>query len=488
MLKTQLPYYPNAFAQYAMMAYVGALLIVPTINTSMIMSWYWWVFGLVSVFLFFHYSNVLTRDWSRMSPRLFEQRLFWMSFVLRVIAVIVLYNLFLWDHDNPFMFHAADSIGYHEVATDILSWYESRGIEAWWQYAQSENGVSDLGYPSWLFFQYIFTGGNIIIARVIKSILGAFTCVFAYRIATRNFGESTGRMAGIFCMLMPNLIMYCGMHLKETEMIFIVMFFCERADLMLRQDKLVIMNLIATIILILLLFTFRTVLGAAALLALGVALMLTNERVSRIGKRWVLTIIVLMIGMYFIGGRIAMEMERYWEDRGDNQRTRLEDRSRKGNVFAKNASFIVFAPMIFTLPFPTMVETENQETFRMLHGGVFVKNIMSGFTILAFFLLFFVSDASPTGRWRIQFLKGEWREHLLIEVMLVAYLGILAMSAFAHAERFHLVAVPLEMIFAAYGVTRINNRYRWLVAAWAFAMFLIAIAWNVFKLRGRGLA
>ena len=488
MLKQQIPYYPSSFSQYAMIAYVGALLIVSTINSSMAMTWYWWVFGIVSVFIFFHYSNTLTREWSRMSPRLFERRLFWLSFVIRVIAVIILYNLFLWDHDNPFMFHAADSAGYHAVATDLLSWYESRGFSAWWQYVEYEKGVSDLGYPSWLFFQYIFTGGNVLIARVIKSILGAFTCVFVYRLAARNFGEHTGRMAGIFCMLMPNLIMYCGMHLKETEMIFVTMFFCERADLMLRQDKLVIMNLVATIVLVLILFTFRTVLGAAALLSLGVSLVLTNDRVAKIGKRWILTIVVVMIGAYFVGGRIAMEVEQYWEGREDNQRTRLEDRSKKGNVLAKNASFIVFAPMIFTLPFPTMVETVNQETFRMLHGGVFVKNVMSGFTILAFFLLVFVSDTSPTGRWKIQLLKGEWREHLLIEVMLVAYLGILAMSAFAHAERFHLVAVPLEMIFAAYGVTRINNRYRWLVVAWIVTMFVAAILWNVFKLRGRGLA
>lgn len=37
-------------------------------------------------------------------------------------------------------------------------------------------------------------------------------------------------MAGIFYMLMPNLIMYTGSHLKEAEMVFLTVAFIERAD------------------------------------------------------------------------------------------------------------------------------------------------------------------------------------------------------------------------------------------------------------------
>ena len=60
-----------------------------------------------------------------------------------------------------------------------------------------------------------------------------------------------------------------------------------------------------------------------------------------------------------------------------------------GNEFAKYAGAAVFAPMIFTIPFPTLVETPNQENQRMIHGGNYAKNITSAFTIFALFTLIF---------------------------------------------------------------------------------------------------
>ena len=64
----------------------------------------------------------------------------------------------------------------------------------------------------------------------------------------------------------------------------------------------------------------------------------------------------------------------------------------------------------------------------MLHGGMFVKNIMSYFTIMAILSLL------------IPIIPGfnKWRDHVLIGVFLIAYLVILVFSAFAHASYFTL--------------------------------------------------
>jgi hypothetical protein len=67
-------------------------------------------------------------------------------------------------------------------------------------------------------------------------------------------------------------------------------------------------------------------------------------------------------------------------------------------------------------------------------------------------------------------------------------LVILVLSAFAHADRFHLVALPLELLFAAYGVSFLNNkRIRSLYTYWLVLMFVAFVAWNWFKLSGRGM-
>ena len=146
-----------------------------------------------------------------------------------------------------------------------------------------------------------------------------------------------------------------------------------------------------------------------------------------------------------------------------------------GNVqkFAKYAGAAVFAPMIFTIPFPTMTEVPGQENLKMIHGGNFVKNITSFFTILALFILLF---------------SGDWRKHVLPIAILCGYLVVLTFSSFAQSERFHLPSVPFAMMFAAYGISYMRNpKYKRWFRMWCVLMFIAAIAWNWFKLAGRGM-
>ena len=73
------------------------------------------------------------------------------------------------------------------------------------------------------------------------------------------------------------------------------------------------------------------------------------------------------------------EIETVWENRVTNQSNSMQYRSNieGGNKFVKNLSGSVFAPMIFVIPFPTMVNTEGQENQMLIGGGNYVKNIMA---------------------------------------------------------------------------------------------------------------
>ena len=56
-------------------------------------------------------------------------------------------------------------------------------------------------------------------------------------------------------------------------------------------------------------------------------------------------------------------------------------------------------------------------------------------------------------------------------------------------ESFHLPIVPFTLMFAAYGISKMNEVW-WVkkyYPYWCALMFVAAIAWNWFKLAGRGM-
>ena len=121
-----------------------------------------------------------------------------------------------------------------------------------------------------------------------------------------------------------------------------------------------------------------------------------------------------------------------------------------------------------------MAETPGQENQKLIHGGNFVKNIMSFFTLAALLILLF---------------SGDWRKHVLPLAILCGYLVVLVFSNFAHSERFHQPILPLHMMFAVYGISRMRD-LRWVKSGynyWCVLMIIAAIAWNWFKLAGRGM-
>lgn len=465
-----LNYFPKYFTSKAITLYLTALMVVSVLFMNMAMSIVWWVFGIVEVAGFFYFSNQLTRKWTNYSEKTFSKKLFQTALILRVVWVFFSYLFYLGMTGAPYEFSAADVYTYESLANVVMT----KG----WEGVQSlidSVGLSDSGYAAYLGTIYSIFGKGVIVPRLIKALLGAFATVLIYRVASRNFGEGVGRMSGIFYMLMPNLILYTGSHLKEAEMVFLVVAFIERADYVIRSKSYNFINIAIPILLAGLLFMFRTVLGATALFALMTAILMSGNKVLNMGKRTVLAVWIGLAMIYLVGGKVATEIEQVWESRGENQKASMEWRATRegGNQFAKYATGAVFAPMIFVIPFPTMVETPGQENQRLINGGNYVKNILAFFTMFALFLLI---------------KEGKWRDHLLIGSFTIGYLVVIALSAFAQSERFHQPALPFILVFAAYGISRADNKTKRYYTIWLAFIFVALIGWSWFKLAGRGLA
>ena len=432
----------------------------------------WWVFGLVEVIGFFYFANQFTRQWGQFSTKKFVKQLFKTALIIRLVWMIFSYFFYTYMTGQPFEFDAGDALGYHDEAMWVHQLINEGNLQAFFTYLDGR--FSDMGYTFYLGWQYWITGDSIFIERLLKVLYGAYTCVLVYKLTVRNFGEETGRMAAIFCMLMPNLILYTGLHTKEVEMVLLTVAFMERSDWMFRNKQFNFAEIAPPIVLAGSLFFFRTVLGATAIFALFTTLLFTSTKVLGMGKRVILIVWVLLTVGYFVGSRLSTEVEQVWKAREANQAASMEWRSTRdnGNKFAKYATGAVFAPIIFIIPFPTIIETPGQENQKIINGGNFVKNILAFFVIFAMIWIF---------------KEGKWREYITMGAFTIGYLMIIAMSSFAQSERFHQPALPFLMVFAAFGISKVTNTQKKYFTWYMAFIFIAIVAWSWFKLAGRGM-
>ena len=343
-----------------------------------------------------------------------------------------------------------------------------------WNYLfVNTDSISDSGYVFYLSLLSKLTGESILLPRLVNSIFSAATVLLIYLLAERNIGEEGGRLAAVFACYMPNLIFYCGTHLKETMMVFLMVAYLERADYLLRSKKYNILTIIIPVLLALSLFTFRTILGAAAVFSFVTTLVFTNTKVIGKAKRYVLIGWGLLAVFTVTGGTIVNESESLWDQREDNQIAKRTHQTNKGNQWAKYATGTVMAPMMFVLPFPTMVDVDEQYNQQMLSGGNYVRNFLGGFVLIALFSAIFITK--------------NWRNLSLIGSFVIAYLGIVSTSGFANSERFLLPGLPVLLIMAAYGVTLLNAKNYRFIKIWYWVVPVMGFAWAFFKLGSRGL-
>ena len=467
-----LTYFPKYFSVRAIICYLVTLAVVSSVFMNYVLPLQFVAFGLVSVIVFFSFSNKLTISWQKNKPGRFLKKLFFTAFFIRLVYVVFSYFYYIEMTGLPHMYHPGDELFYESVS-DIM-WYD--GFAKFLQtYQNSHFPLSDSGYFWWLGFEKMILGPHQLPYRIVKCAIDAVTCVLIYNLAKRNFGESTGRMAAIFCMLIPNMWYYCGLTLKETEMVFMTILFIERADLALHSKKITIGNLLLPGIIVLIMFTFRTALAAVLVAALVGSIVLSSGKQLELWKKILYTTAFAVWMFLTVGVEIVQETEALWEGRTENQSLGYEGRSLRkgGNVFTQYATASIFAPLIFTIPFSTLVEIPNQENQMMLNGANFTKNVLSGLTILALFLLL---------------IRGDWRKHVLPITVMSGYLVVLVFSNFAHSERFHFPVLPLELMFAAYGVSQLTNKHKRWYMIWLFGICVANVAWSWIKLAGRGLA
>lgn len=463
-----LTYFPNYFSRRAIMCYLITLALVSALFIRYVLPLKFVVFGFVAVVVFFTYASKLTMNWGRYNEIVFQRRVFVGALLIRLVYVIFIYYYYISETEMPHAYHAGDELLYQGVAS---MWFEE-GYESFHSTLINYLDFDDSGYCWWLAILYLPFGPHVLIGRVVKCIVDALTCLLLYNLAKRNFGESTGRIAAIFYMLIPNAWFYCGVTLKEIEMSFLVVLFVERADSALHSSKLKIQNLIIPLLASVAMLTLRTPLAAVMVASLGLAFIVGSQRQLQLWQKIVLGAVFVVWMVMTVGVELLEESANLWASRASTQESGYAWRS-ETNSFAQYASAAVFAPLILTIPFSSLVDIWGQENQMMMNGANFIKNILSGLTIFALFILV---------------KRREWRNHVLPLALMGGYLVVLVFSNFAHSERFHFPVLALELMFAAYGVSQVKNKHKRIYMLWMILIGVANILWAWIKLAGRGMA
>ena len=464
-----------AFFFVALLACWGAFGYVPAFDL--------WLVSCISVILFYYGGSSMAKSWSRKKEKTFVRYVLIVGLVVRLLWVLYLYFVFNPGHFDNSYGDDADTGWYMDFGKDLALWLSGDSPHKLSQII-SFNGaaIDDVGYPMWLGFIYMIVGAenDVFMPFLMKCLMGAYCAVSIYNVAKRHFGEGVARMAAIFVCINPNMIYWCGSMMKEAEMVFLCCLAVDNFDRVLTSGKrYTFRNLLPGMLAAVALMFFRSVLGIVVFLAVFAHIVMASSRVMSTAKKVLAGLLVGAVLAVSMGDRIRTQsqelMEAAQSKEGHQQNLEFRANREGGNAFARYAGTAVFAPLIFTIPFPTFNSAnEGQIVQIQLSGGSYIKNVLSFFVILVMILLL---------------ISGEWRRHVFIIAYTIGYLMVLALSHFAQSGRFHMPVWPMLMLFAAYGIqiAKGNAKVRKWFPLVLMAEFFICLAWNWFKLKGRGM-
>lgn len=475
MINVKEPLQPRTFSSFATIGiglYVLSLAIVSIAFRHYALKPLWMIWGFGEVLVFFTLSWFFAKRWANGSEKAFRRKLFWTAFGIRALYAFLMCYYYYHQTGIPFEYNAADSLMYHRT-----SLYFSRLLRQgdfatlYHELITDTMGFSDRGYEIWLTLVYAAFGRNILVPRLFKALMSAYMCVAVYKLASRTFGEKAGRLSGVFCLFMPVFVYYVGVHLKETELVFLTVLALERMDYLIRSRAYTFWNVFLPILLTAFTFGFRTIVGMCLLFAFFAFVLLSD--VSRVSRRNKIILITSTAAVFllFLFTPIGKEMRIVYRLKFTDLTYHKEQFQQRGLNHAEMVQSKYLAPGIFVLPLTSMVEPANNNK-KMMNGGHYVKNY------LAFFAMFAIILA---------FRQRKWRDFSLIGAFTLGYLFMIAFSFAVNVERYHLSAIPLLLVMSAYAMVNLQKRDLKFFYAYCAVLLAAVFVVNYLKLSSLGL-
>ena len=452
--------------------YLLALAVISVVFREHALQWKWILWGIGEVLFFFLLTTIFYPRWKGDETKRFKWKVFLVAFVIRGLYAFLVAYYYYYETGVAFEYGAGDSRFYHTTASFLSQCVRHGYVLYVFKYLNAFTmGWSDQGYPLWLTLIYTIFGRSLLTPRLFKALMSAYLCVVVYKLGTRTFGERTGRLAAVMTVFTPILVIICGMHTKEMEMIFLSILALERMDYLIRSKKYTVWNIVFPILLTGLTFGFRTIIGMSLIFAFLVFVVLSsNDLVPKKGKIITLaaTVVVFFV---FLFSPVGREMRIIYYVKFTDLSYQKDKYASEGMKHSELAQSWIMAPGAFVLPLAPMVE-EAPDHNKMIHGSTYVKNFLAFFAMLAIV---------------IAFRQKKWRDFSLIGAFELSYLAMIMFSFAANSERYHEPAIPLLILMAAYAMTHLRRKDLKLFYVYCGVLFVALVVWNWLKLSARGL-
>ena len=239
--------------------YLLALVTISLVFRSHALQLKWMLWGIGEVLFFFVLVVVFYPRWKNDDTKRFKWKVFLLAFVIRGLYAFLMCYYYYYQTGKAFEYNAGDSLWYHQTGLYLSRCVRYGYISYIFKYLNAYTmGYSDQVYTLWLTLIYTIFGRNLLTPRIFKALMSAYLCIVVYKLGKRTFSERVGRLAAVMCVFMPILIQSCGLHTKETEMIFLSILALERMDNLIRSKKYTFWNIFAPILFTALTFGFRT--------------------------------------------------------------------------------------------------------------------------------------------------------------------------------------------------------------------------------------
>ena len=452
--------------------YLAALLIVSMCWRSFALQPLWMVWGICTVLWFFGLTYWFFRRWSNNDTKTFRRKVFWWALGIRTVYVGAIIFYYYLQTGLSMEYEVADSYGYHQMACYLSNLARQGHFRDILPILNANTlGYSDQGYILYLTTLYTCFGKNILGPRLLKALMSAYMCVAIYKLASRNLGEKTARLAAVMAVFLPQFIHYNGTYMKETEMVFLATMALERMDYLIHSKRYTFWNIFVPIVFTILTFGFRTILGMILIASFVFDVIMCEHSLLSRKTRVVAASVAVLVTMAISFTPIGREMWAMLRINFLTAEVTVEKYQEMGLQYAEYAQGKYFAPGFFTLPLTNLVEIANPNQ-KMMNGTYFVKNY------LAFFAMWCIIVS-------IREKKG--RKLGLIGPFAILYSLIITFSFAFNSERYHFPVMPCLLIMSAFAMTHFRRRDFKYYYAYCILLLVAIVFWNYIKLAGRGL-
>jgi hypothetical protein len=410
--------------------------------------------------------------WTGLSEKGYKDRLMWGSLLIRILVMIILLVISYLSWDTIYYVGAKDEMKYFRIATESARLFDEHGLfKAYDHLLYNYRGeISDVGFPFFQTLLIILFGPNPIIIKILLCVIGTITVIRGYHLACLLFEPRVARLSGILLMLYPISWFYSAVMMKEIIMVFLITE--SLIQIIKLKHRFTIWNFSILVLLIAILFFFRTALSFLLLITALLSLVMI-AKIKRILLNLIAGIALVGLLVYFLESTDTAEdyYEQYIEGEAfeDNRVSFMAET----NSFAAIAGSPAFFLLALVGPFPSIVKVPlsqglpHNEYYYHIAGNFF-------WVFLAFFSLVGLYYAI---RYERSKLAPLW-------LFAVGYQFVLIKALMYTSVRFTFSVKPFLLIIAAYGFYKLNNR-KW-YSYYLIAGVVMIVAWNYVRLTGRG--